>query len=182
MAVANNTGAVRSAQAPCPDWGFVYLIGHRQMPDVYKIGKSINHPKRRCLELSRSTSSPGEFSLLMYIESENHGETESDFHRMFSDHRVTGRREFFRFAATDLGGVISTFSENSSGVCRICDEDELLVGRLFDAFPYLVDSVLKCYPEFAVGSDGVRVKRDVRDFLSDNADSVLVELAGKGVL
>lgn len=182
MADAYDTDAVTSAQAPRPDWGFVYLIGHRQMPDVYKIGKSINHPKRRCEELGRSTSSPGEFSLLMYIESENHGETELEFHRLFSDHRVTGRREFFCFAATDLGGVFLTFSENSSGVCRICDEDDLLVDRLFGAFPYLVDSVLKCYPGFPVGSDGVRVKRDIRDFLSDNADSVLVELARKGVL
>ena len=76
--------------------GFVYLLSHPDMPEVYKIGCTERSPHQRARELSGSTSVPQEFNVLCYVEVENHRDVERAFHQWFSRERISPGREFFR--------------------------------------------------------------------------------------
>lgn len=50
------------------DYGYVYCLGNRCMPKVYKIGKTARSVMMRAAELSASTSVPVGFDVFFYIE------------------------------------------------------------------------------------------------------------------
>lgn len=169
MAYSSNTGCGS-------DWGFVYLIGHPQMPDVYKIGKTINHPARRCRDLGRSTSSPGDFSLLAYVESNDHSKLERDTHIVFEEFRVTESREFFKLSAVDLTTVLFWMSENGFGDVRIPDCEGLLVGALVSGIPSFWEKAVAALPKYR-GDIGV-----VESAFRFDPGPALMEMIGKGVI
>jgi hypothetical protein len=104
------TGAVEPTQ---DDWGFVYVIGHPQMPNVYKIGKTNRHPIIRCQELSNSTSAPGNFILVAAFDSAHHGKLEVEVHRQFAEFRIASNREFFHLSNENLARVLACLEEGA---------------------------------------------------------------------
>lgn len=72
------------------------------MPGIYKIGYTDRAPCQRADELSRSTSIPTEFEVVVYGEVEDAQSIESDFHCMYDEYRISGNREFFRFTLDRL--------------------------------------------------------------------------------
>ncbi|WP_366146088.1 GIY-YIG nuclease family protein [Paraburkholderia sp.] len=77
-------------------YGFVYVLGHRCMPGVYKVGYTERSPRARVEELNKSTSIPGDFDLICYAEYENPRDREQEIHRLLDAFRVTRDREFFK--------------------------------------------------------------------------------------
>lgn len=77
-------------------YGFVYLLSHPDMPDVYKVGCSERSPNARLAELNSSTSIPRPFILLCAIEVADPFGVEAKFHRWLKDKRISNNREFFR--------------------------------------------------------------------------------------
>lgn len=76
-------------------FGFVYLIGHYFMPNVYKIGCTERSPHARMAELSSSTSVPGPFTMICYLEVREMFNVECRFHEWLDVSRITSNREFF---------------------------------------------------------------------------------------
>ncbi|KWI90168.1 hypothetical protein WM08_15020 [Burkholderia ubonensis] len=77
-------------------YGFVYVLGNRAMPGVYKVGYTERSPSLRCEELSRSTSVPCEFDLICYAEYTQAHAREQEIHRLLAGVRVSPDREFFK--------------------------------------------------------------------------------------
>ena len=77
-------------------YGFIYCLSNDSMPGLYKIGQTERPPSYRCDELSRSTSSPTEFEILMYAEVDSPLQTERFVHEHLASYRVNDGREFFR--------------------------------------------------------------------------------------
>lgn len=103
------------------DIGFVYILGNRAMPGIFKIGMTMYAPSRRCLELSSSTSVPLPFEVLAYGEVENPSELENVLHSSFMDYRVSASREFFR---VPLDVAILMLEENCNSVAIAYDSSE----------------------------------------------------------
>lgn len=94
-----------------PPIGFVYLIANDSMPGLYKIGYTERAPSARVRELSKSTSNPTEFILLVYAEHEDPRNLEATIHQRLSEKRVNNGKEFFRLDLSDLYSVISIIKE-----------------------------------------------------------------------
>jgi T5orf172 domain-containing protein len=77
------------------DFGFVYLLGHPNMPNIFKIGFTDRSPHLRARELSNSTSVPAPFEVLCYFEAEDALGVERALHSAWSNFRVSTNREFF---------------------------------------------------------------------------------------
>lgn len=77
-------------------YGFVYVLGNRAMPGIYKVGYTERSPSLRCEELSRSTSVPCDFSLICYAEYSSARDREQEIHRELTRFRVSSNREFFK--------------------------------------------------------------------------------------
>ncbi len=76
--------------------GFVYILVHEFMPNVYKIGCTERSPHTRAEELSRSTSVPSSFDVLCYLECRDFLQVEQAAHRYMSANRINENREFFQ--------------------------------------------------------------------------------------
>lgn len=77
-------------------YGFVYILGNRAMPGIYKVGFTERSPSLRCDELSRSTSVPCEFDLICYAEYECARTREQEIHQALAEYRFSPDSEFFK--------------------------------------------------------------------------------------
>lgn len=77
-------------------YGFIYCMSNDSMPGIYKIGQTERPPSYRRAELSKSTSAPTEFEILMYAEVEEPIQMERFVHERLAEFRVNECREFFR--------------------------------------------------------------------------------------
>jgi ribosomal protein L25 (general stress protein Ctc) len=84
------------------NYGFVYILSNAAMPGIYKIGYTDRAPSQRADELSRSTSVPMAFEVVVYGEVDEAQSVERDFHEMYQEYRLSGNREFFRFSLDQL--------------------------------------------------------------------------------
>lgn len=99
-------------------WGFVYVLGHHCMPDVYKIGFTERSPHLRCEELSKSTSAPGDFALICYAEYERAHDREQEIHRLLGKYRVDAGREFFKCDLIHITDLVMD-EEAASALCEL---------------------------------------------------------------
>lgn len=76
--------------------GWVYVLSNKSMPDIYKVGLTTTHPKKRAKELSSSTGVPEEFEIVRAFISENPSKDEAAIHKELARYRVNQGREFFR--------------------------------------------------------------------------------------
>lgn len=102
------------------DIGFVYILGNRAMPGIFKIGMTLNAPSRRAIELSSSTSVPMEFEVLAFGEIENPAGFERELHSLYSAERVSANREFFR---VPLKSLVDALKENCTIVAESHHDD-----------------------------------------------------------
>lgn len=120
-------------------YGFVYLLGHDCMPGVYKVGCTERSPHQRMQELSNSTSVPGPFDLLCYIEVEDHQAVERQFHKWLDAHRVNPGREFFRAERIEwIAGLFQHYRESLAfavvGLGAYMWRADLTLGDVIDVF------------------------------------------------
>jgi len=82
---------------PKPDSsGYVYFIQQKDVPDLFKIGKTKRDPKRRLRELQ--TGNPNELIIVITIQSKNMHVLESTLHKKYEYTREHG--EWFRLPAS----------------------------------------------------------------------------------
>lgn len=74
--------------------GYVYVLSNPAMPGLYKIGYTAGSPYKRLRELD-STGVPSRFKLLFVARTAYAKKIEHQTHRLLSDYRTRGRREFF---------------------------------------------------------------------------------------
>jgi hypothetical protein len=103
-------------------YGFVYVINHDHMPDVYKIGYTDRAPMQRLQELSSSTSVPPGFNLVFYGEFQNAQSVESNLHEQLSSHRIHESREFFEFDKTFVTRNLFDWFKKAALNVSICNE------------------------------------------------------------
>lgn len=92
------------------DYGFVYFLGNRSMPDMYKIGFTTKHPRARMAELSSASGCPTPFTLLAYFGATEPQRVESSLHRYFANRRVNGNREFFYLELSEIARAVDHYS------------------------------------------------------------------------
>lgn len=101
------------------NYGFIYCMGNPCMPGVYKVGMTERAPAMRCAELSGSTSSPNPFQVLCFGQVEEPRQVEAMIHEYLSGSRVSGAREFFRSAYSEIESLImdqsDAFAETAEG-------------------------------------------------------------------
>jgi hypothetical protein len=79
------------------DFGFVYALKNSILgEDIYKIGMTEKDPKERAKELSSQTSIPSPFEIVAAIKVYKPSEAESFIHDRLAEHRVNGKKEFFK--------------------------------------------------------------------------------------
>ena len=75
--------------------GFVYVLTNPTIPDLVKIGKTINL-EERVRSLSSHSGVPVPFEVYYSCEVSDPDKVEKHLHDGFGDHRVNPKREFFR--------------------------------------------------------------------------------------
>ncbi len=103
-------------------YGFVYVINHDYMPDVYKIGYTDRAPMQRLQELSSSTSVPPGFNLVFYGEFQNAQSVEASIHEQLKDNRIHESREFFEFKKTFVTRTLCDWFKKTALNVSICNE------------------------------------------------------------
>lgn len=90
---------------PKPDnSGYVYFIQQKDVPDLYKIGKTKRDPKRRLRELQ--TGNPNELIIVFTIQSKNMHILESTLHKKYEYVREHG--EWFRLPVNIIEEIKTT--------------------------------------------------------------------------
>lgn len=87
-------------------YGFVYVLSHPDMPNLYKIGHTAGSPHKRAQELSRATACPRDFDLVCYAEYANAERREKEIHRLLHEYRVNDRREFFKAPMSIIASLV----------------------------------------------------------------------------
>lgn len=105
------------------NYGFIYCLGNRAMPGIYKVGMTERSPLQRCDELSNSTSSPLPFELLCFGQVTNARAAEAEIHSGLSASRVNQSREFFHGPFGAISDVIRDYS-NGFAMTDEGDEEE----------------------------------------------------------
>lgn len=106
--------------------GFVYILGNRAMPGIYKIGMTDRSPSSRCDELSSATAIPYPFNVLAFVPTDDALSLEQGLHEYFDAARCSPRREFF---SLDFCNIISDIGEMFSspfvtdGGCQVIIAD-----------------------------------------------------------
>jgi hypothetical protein len=103
------------------NYGFVYIMGNRAMPGIYKIGMTAGAPSKRAEELSSSTSVPLPFEVMAYGEASNPQDIERELHAAYADDRVSVSREFF---AVPVESLICVLLENCNSVAVAYDRND----------------------------------------------------------
>ena len=99
------------------NYGFVYVLSNPSMPDIYKVGMTDRAPSQRVAELSKSTSVPTPFEIIVCSEVWDAQKVEARIHNHFIKQRVNSQREFFKL---DLNALILLrdflLNENKTGL------------------------------------------------------------------
>lgn len=88
--------------------GFVYVLGNKAMPGIYKIGMTDRSPSSRCDELSSATAIPYPFNVLAFVPTDDALVLEQGLHEHFDRARCSPRREFF---SLNFSNIISDIGE-----------------------------------------------------------------------
>lgn len=100
------------------------MLSNRAMPGIYKIGRTDRAPRDRMDELSRSTSIPFDFELVLFAQVRDAVAAESEIHDELRRNRVNRSREFFRAPLWMIRQAV----ESCEQTCDICDvEYDLMV-------------------------------------------------------
>ena len=81
--------------------GYVYVLGNKSLPGIYKIGGTTKSPEIRAKELS-NTSVPTPYDVLLSVEVDDWRKSEAFIHKSLDDNRVTDNREFFQCSMEDI--------------------------------------------------------------------------------
>lgn len=76
--------------------GYIYVASNPSIPNLYKVGFSMNHPDIRLEQLSNSTSIPTKFESELYFSSIEARAHELEIHNRLSEYRSNQNREFFK--------------------------------------------------------------------------------------
>lgn len=107
------------------EYGFVYVLGNVSMPNMYKVGFTLSHPRARMDQLSSATACPTPFIMMACFEAENPRMIESEIHIRLSKYRVNESREFFRVPANVLLSLLyDKLAESSVLYCMSRLEDQ----------------------------------------------------------
>lgn len=88
--------------------GFIYVLhGKGHEPNLFKVGKTVRHPKHRADELFRgNTGVPGPFEVVYKREFLNCHKAEDEIHRRLKEYRFRWDREFFEVPLEEIKKVI----------------------------------------------------------------------------
>ena len=90
--------------------GYIYILSNPSMPDLVKIGRSINGGRDRAKQINQ-TGVPSPFILEMEILTHFHEDAEINIHDALSHCRESENREFFRMDVEDaIAAVINEVS------------------------------------------------------------------------
>jgi hypothetical protein len=87
------------------------------MPGIFKVGRTDRAPRERMDELSRSTSVPFDFDLVLFAQVSDAVAAETEIHRELRQRRINRSREFFRAPLWEIRQAV----ENCEHTCDICD-------------------------------------------------------------
>jgi hypothetical protein len=75
--------------------GYIYVLSNVGMPDLLKIGFTMNHPEQRARELSDHTGVPSRYAVEAYFRSAEPRRHEAEIHERLAAQRHAKNREFF---------------------------------------------------------------------------------------
>ena len=81
--------------------GYVYVLGNKSLPGIYKIGGTTKGPEVRAKELS-NTSVPTPYEVLLSAEVDDWRKSEAFIHKSLDSSRVADNREFFSCSMADI--------------------------------------------------------------------------------
>ena len=104
--------------------GFVYVLGNKAMPGIYKIGMTDRSPSSRCDELSSATAIPYPFNVLAFVPTDDALVLEQGLHEHFDRARCSPRREFF---SLDFSNIISDIGDMFASPFVTADGCEVII-------------------------------------------------------
>ena len=89
--------------------GCVYILKNPAMPDLIKIGYTMETAQKRAEHLSQSTAVPMPFEVVTdfaQLELKHCKKLEKEIHKELAEFRVNPRREFFKYPADDAARLL----------------------------------------------------------------------------
>tara|TARA_B110000967_G_C18877573_1_gene559246 strand:- start:90 stop:614 length:525 start_codon:yes stop_codon:yes gene_type:complete len=108
--------------------GWLYILGNKSMPDLYKVGQTTRSPEERAKELSGSTGVATPFYVIHSFEVDDVHIAEKEAHTLLSAYRVSNGREFFKLdeeLVLDILGLVANRHSNSK-VVQLAESSEVV--------------------------------------------------------
>jgi hypothetical protein len=102
--------------------GFVYALGNKAMPGIFKVGMTSGSPHKRAKELSSATGVASPFIVLCYGEYENARAKERDVHEQLAEFRWAENREFFKCHLEHVMGELYAYADWLSYCEHVAEE------------------------------------------------------------
>lgn len=104
-------------QNPRPNYGFIYILGNKSMPGIYKVGITTNSVLQRAIELS-STGVPTKFGVekIFEINQEDLRIVESESHSRLKVLNFHQGKEFFRAPIKDIIEIVEDVILSKTGI------------------------------------------------------------------
>ncbi len=103
--------------------GYVYVLINQSFPDLVKIGRTINDPVERAVQLD-TTGVPTPFTVVFYRKFSNCVKAEVDIHEILEQHRSRGNREFFKISTTEAIKLIQNIDGGEDEGAKNSPTDE----------------------------------------------------------
>lgn len=149
--------------------GWVYVLKNEYMPDVYKIGMTVNEPEIRASQISQGTGIPFPFDVHTAYYSDNPQHHEAVIHDLLKDYRISQNREFFHCSLEIIQDAFSGegLIERGTSLEVIADSHEVIC--LEKSEPWSLEGLLCDLNISVFGCKYAAIKR-------------MVELAAENVL
>ncbi|MBE18078.1 MAG: hypothetical protein CMH79_04880 [Nitrospinae bacterium] len=84
--------------------GWVYVIGNKDMPGIFKIGMTERDPEERLKEANKQDTwrPPSPYEIIIAKLVSGHKKKEKIIHRLLSKHRINPKREFFKISLEEI--------------------------------------------------------------------------------
>ena len=95
--------------------GCVYILTNPAMPDLIKIGYTMDTAEKRADELSQATGVPMRFEVatdIAALELEQCKRLEEEMHKELEAFRVNPRREFFKYSVADASRLLKRLHDS----------------------------------------------------------------------
>ena len=108
--------------------GYIYILAHKRMLGLVKIGHTTNKPEQRLAKINAATGVPGGFDIFYSCAVEDSQKVESEIHEKLKPFRLISSKEFYELKPSVAKDYVERIIENIEFGVKLDIDSMVLVG------------------------------------------------------